>query len=549
MIVCTVCAFQNLDDDAFCGSCGAFLEWSGETVVPEARPEVVAEVAKKKSLRSRVQTVLALDIHAPGEHEIAADPDAAAGGPGAPGAPGRPGPGAAGPPRPGAGPPAAPPGTAAPPRPGAPTPPARPGGATPPARPGGATPPTPPGAGGPPPTRPGAGGPPPTRPAAGGPPPRPAGDAPRPPVGPAPTRPDAPAATTPADAHLLVAKEVAPPSSTTAPATPSTAASAPAAAPRVVARKEVAAGERVIGDVAGSGGPAGAVSPGSVEAVKPQRPADRPRPVKQKPTRKILPGDLICGECGEGNPPARKFCSRCGTPLTTATVAKIPWWRRLVPRRRRRSMEAGQRPWKATDGTQKKPRRGIGGVLAAAFRKLRPVIAVGVLVAGLLLGFSPDLRERVTSTVGDAKDSVMSRIQKTYGPIAPVAVTTNAELPDAPVAHAVDSNTITSWIAPGDGPEPVLVVRFDEPIDLEKVKIWNGAAVGFKDHARVRDLHFVFDTGQSFDLAVDDLPDGQDYSIGNGKGVREVEVHIVGTHRSLTGTDVGLSEIEFLVRR
>ncbi len=320
------------------------------------------------------------------------------------------------------------------------------------------------------------------------------------------------------------------------------------AEPRVVARKEVASGERVIGATASDDTAPAAISPGTTEAVKPQRAADRPKPVKQKPTRKILPGDLICGECGEGNPPARKFCSRCGTPLTTAQVATTSWWRKLIPHRKRKQLGAGARPWKASDGTQKR-RRGIGGFFAAAFVKLRPIIAVAVLLAGVVYGFSPDLREKVNTAVGDAKESVMSRIQKTYSPTAPIEVAATSEVPESPVSNAIDSNTITSWIAPGTDPEPAMVVRFDEPIDLARVKIWNGAAVGFKEHARVSDIHFVFDTGQSFDLALDDLPDGKDYEIKNGGGVREVEVHIVGTHTSLETTDVGLSEIEFLVQR
>ena len=32
MIVCRSCGFHNADADAFCGSCGNFLEWTGEKV-------------------------------------------------------------------------------------------------------------------------------------------------------------------------------------------------------------------------------------------------------------------------------------------------------------------------------------------------------------------------------------------------------------------------------------------------------------------------------------------------------------------------------------
>jgi len=531
VIVCNKCAFQNLDDDTFCGSCGGFLEWTGESVVPKAAPaEAVAAVAKR-SLLSRVQTVLSLDVYAPGENASPAGPTA--GGPastpagqGAPSRPGEPTPSS----RPGAPTqPGAPNRPAPPTRPGASAPPARP---RPPTRPGAPSPPTHPASDGDPPARPA----PPTRPGAQDPPSRP-----QPPVRPgvAPTGPDtrdAPTADSGAAAALVArGATVASPKASDNPATTE---------PRLVAKRTVAAGERVVGDAETTS----AERPATTEAVKPQRPSDRPKPVKQKPTRKILPGDLVCGDCGEGNPPSRKFCSRCGATLAAAVVAEIAWWRRFVPRRRRKSLDAGQRPWKSADGTQKK-RRGIGAICATAFAKLRPVIAVVLLLGGLLYGVSPDLRGNVNTRLGDARESVMSRIEKRYSPLAPIDASATSAVEGSPATFALDSNTLSSWIAPGDDPEPTLVARFDEPIDLERIKLWNGSAVGFKDHERIRDIHFVFDTGQSFDLEVLDLPDGKDYEIKNGTGIREVELHIVGTYSSLTSTDVGLSEIEFLIRR
>ena len=37
--------------------------------------------------------------------------------------------------------------------------------------------------------------------------------------------------------------------------------------------------------------------------------------------------------------------------------------------------------------------------------------------------------------------------------------------------------------------------------------------------------------------------------IGHGSGVREVEVHVVGTYNSLGSDDLGMTEIEFLFKR
>lgn len=52
MMVCTQCGFQNETQDAFCGSCGAFLEWAGEKVEESPSPrdtttETVADPARE----------------------------------------------------------------------------------------------------------------------------------------------------------------------------------------------------------------------------------------------------------------------------------------------------------------------------------------------------------------------------------------------------------------------------------------------------------------------------------------------------------------------
>src|SRR6266508_1038797 len=142
MIVCKKCGFHNRDADAFCGTCGAFLEWSGEKVVLPEPPKVEAKEdeapAPKRSLLSRVQSIMYADV---GERAAIERP-AGPGGMRPPGGPGGP-PGAPRPP----GPPGAPP---APPGAGGPPAPPRPPGA-PPGLPGAGGPPRPPGPPGTPP--------------------------------------------------------------------------------------------------------------------------------------------------------------------------------------------------------------------------------------------------------------------------------------------------------------------------------------------------------------------------------------------------------------
>ena len=162
VIVCKSCGFKNTDADAFCGTCGGFLEWTGEKQAAPVVAEEPDEPARKKSLLERVSGVLYADVgNAP--------PTAPPPGPGGPGAPGGPGPGGPRPPGAAPGPPGA--GRALRPGPGPRPPGAPPGAGGPPPGPGPRPPGAPSAAGGPP---PGPGSRPPgAPPAAGGPPPGP----------------------------------------------------------------------------------------------------------------------------------------------------------------------------------------------------------------------------------------------------------------------------------------------------------------------------------------------------------------------------------------
>ena len=80
MIVCRKCGFHNGDTDTFCGSCGSFLEFTGEKIVPPkvdvpTAEEFEAEEPKKKSLLQRITSLAYLDV---GDRA----PAAGAGGPG-----------------------------------------------------------------------------------------------------------------------------------------------------------------------------------------------------------------------------------------------------------------------------------------------------------------------------------------------------------------------------------------------------------------------------------------------------------------------------------
>src|SRR5205823_14718900 len=102
----------------------------------------------------------------------------------------------------------------------------------------------------------------------------------------------------------------------------------------------------------------------------------RPRPAARSleaPTRRH-PGDLICGQCGEGNDPVRHFCRRCGNTLDEALVVSLPWYRRFFNRVFRvREREAGWRP----------KRVGAPNVMGGVWRIIRLALLAVLIVAEL----------------------------------------------------------------------------------------------------------------------------------------------------------------------
>ncbi len=188
----------------------------------------------------------------------------------------------------------------------------------------------------------------------------------------------------------------------------------------------------------------------AAEEVLPQRVKPRVAPVsKTKPTRRLQPGDLVCGQCGEGNPPVRKFCSRCGESLVAAEVVRTPWYRRLMFwRRGPRTLEAGSRPGR--EGV-KGPK---GAALGKQYRRLRAALAALLLFLSLLYLAAPPVKDLVDRTIGRPiialKDTVVGWFNGLSDPfidVAPVAAVSepNAlEVKDHPASNVIDS-TDSFW--------------------------------------------------------------------------------------------------------
>ena len=291
-----------------------------------------------------------------------------------------------------------------------------------------------------------------------------------------------------------------------------------------------------------TGGPPTRQESGVDTAMAPQAMRERTAraAVKQAPTRRLQPGDLVCGDCGEGNPPNRKFCSRCGTSLETAVAVKTPWWRKFIPKRKPKVLQAGTRPGRG--GVRTKSRR--AAALAKVFPTIRRVVAVVVLLSGILYGAFAPVRGWVNDHVIAVKTKISRIISPQFDPVHVNGFNATAQVKDHEAGKAVDGFTNTYWAAPATGREVVLILRFNQKVDVDKAIVHSGVSANFQSTNRPQKLHIVYDTGKTYDVDLKDTPDQQEVAIGKGHGISSMEIHITSFYTSVKSGNVAITEVE-----
>lgn len=296
-----------------------------------------------------------------------------------------------------------------------------------------------------------------------------------------------------------------------------------------------------------SGSSAEEVTPGE---VRPQRVPGRIAHVtKTEPTRRLRPGDLVCGQCGEGNAPTRKFCSRCGEELTTAAVVRSPWWRRLVFwRRGPRILEAGTRPGRGGAKTDGRAR------LKRGYRKVRATVASVLLVLTMVSLFVPSIRGELNDRLGDpggrARDLWGRWFDPNYVPITPSTHSATHETPGHTGDMAVDRDKQTFWAAPRNRrvKRPAVTVGFDGPVTLTHIVVTSGATgADFNKYYRPKALHLVYGANASEDIVLADVAEDQVFELQAAEGVTSLKIYVAGVHPETTATQVALTELEFKV--
>jgi len=309
--------------------------------------------------------------------------------------------------------------------------------------------------------------------------------------------------------------------------------------------------------------------------VKPDVTRIRKAPPKtREATRRLRPGDLVCGQCGEGNTPTRNFCRRCGNTLAEAEVVKRPWWKRWIPRRKPRVVRAGERPGRgggAKGGTSgiKGAVRGAQGVKRKVMGPIgkitRVLMLVGFAAAAVGLTFNPSLRGSVMGTAGDLWDRVRGVVAPQFDPVTPIAVQASSARPDRADGFCCSADNVlqfgnTWWHASEGGVGQSLTITLDSPTNIAKFGIIPGAGdpAVWPEHPRPRDLEidFLDESGRTVaTMALADIKDEHDstsqiFDVSGADDVTRILVTITRVYgEGLDSGDVAISEIRLLIRR
>ena len=284
---------------------------------------------------------------------------------------------------------------------------------------------------------------------------------------------------------------------------------------------------------------------------------------KTKPTRRLRAGDLICGQCGEGNVLTRRFCSRCGASLLEAERVGTPWWRRLA-----RLFQRGPRVVElpADDVTAKAGASGTRGgsavhdaqlrktlagrdpryQLRKMYRRARLVLACVIMLGGIAYGSYGPFRALIDGRVESTKSRITRAIDIHLVPVHAVTVSANLQEKGNPGFDAVDGFLNTYWLAPySEADYPTLTLTFGQAVTLERMIIYSGVSENYLAHGRPSLLVLVFSNDKSATLTPQDTPKEQILNISNAVQITSLKIEVEGIYPG-TGrpSDVAISDIE-----
>jgi hypothetical protein len=282
------------------------------------------------------------------------------------------------------------------------------------------------------------------------------------------------------------------------------------------------------------------------EAVKPGMARPRPAPTSVAAVDEApRPGEVVCASCGTGNEATRRFCRRCGASLAaTPDARRVPWWRRLFTRRAK-ATPAGARPV----SVQRQAAQAAGGG-GASLRKLLAVVLVGVVVvaaAGFVLvpGFH--------DAVAGAANQIRIDVAPNYVPVYIAGQATGQSIAGHGPTKAFDGFSNTCWAAPASAIQPSIQAGFSPPADIAKVLVTSGDPSDFESQPRPHTirLDFMDAKGAVVFTKQFDLQDAKDFQTldVDAKGAASMTITVLGVYQSTSGKNVSITEVEFRSRQ
>jgi len=281
------------------------------------------------------------------------------------------------------------------------------------------------------------------------------------------------------------------------------------------------------------------------QAVKPGATKTRPAAKKAPATRQINPGDKICGQCGEGNDPIRKFCRRCGASLVEAVVYKLPWykalWRRLTKGKQR---QAGDRP--------KMRRRAFGGHGGWAGRLVVALLVLAVLALVVLSLVGP-AHKSLRKTESRYYHDVVGVVHPTYHPFFAKDASASTSAPGHTPDLLIDGQKNTSWQSNAKTTGQTIVINFSSATNVAKIGFDIGdqdTPQAYQTEPRPSKLKLVFGGPhhEQHTVNLQDVPGFQTFTVST-KDVTGVTISIEGVYAATgNGQNVSIAQVEFFTK-